>query len=299
MAKNKMCKLDNNPNQALEENNQDVVTSSNEKTGTIIKGPQANPIDNIQTPTIIRHGRDERSGRRRSSKGVAKSLRQSFCEVGCEVKNAILLNPSPSNPDAPQDEEKSFVETRQTLIFNRNLLTLRILFIDIFIVICNLASDIIQGVAISQDGYIDDGWKYAIIAMAIVWFPGIPAAIHFLSVRRLKMVWYRAILYATLLIIFYPLVPILALIIVLWMKPNGNQTTREFIEAQYGATVAYVIQGCISSPIQLCYQLYLALTGIVPFKWINLTFEITDWGGNPLKITLPTSAFCIFFSILT
>ena len=295
MAKTKMCKLDDNPNQALEENNQDVVTSSNENTGTIIKGPQANPIDNIQTPTIIRHGRDERSGRRRGSKGVAKSLRQS----AYEFRNVILFNPSPSNPDAPQDEEKSFVETRQTLIFNRNLLTLRILFIDIFIVICNLASDIIQGVAISQDGYIDDGWKYAIIALAIVWFPGIPAAIHFLSVRRLKMVWYRAILYATLLIIFYPLVPILALIIVLWMKPNGNKTTKEFIEAQYGATVAYVIQGCISSPIQLCYQLYLALTGIVPFKWINLTFEITDWGGNPLKITLPASAFCIFFSILT
>ena len=56
--------------------------------------------------------------------------------------------------------------------------------------------------------------------------------------------------------VFYPIVPILAFINLLWMKPKLNCAVSEesYMEAEYRSVVAHAISGCIESPIQLIYQ---------------------------------------------
>ena len=107
-------------------------------------------------------------------------------------------------------EKNPFMTDKSRLSLNRDLLTLKIIFVDILLIFCNLGSDISQGVAIwlkdttNEEGESkNDRLKYAITSFAIIWAPGIPAAIHFLSVRRLKLVWYRGVMFGFLIILFY------------------------------------------------------------------------------------------------
>ena len=159
-------------------------------------------------------------------------------------------------------------------------------------------SDITQGLSIIFQEKHENKELYGFVSLGILWLPGIPAAIHYLSIYRMKLEWYWAVIYAFLIFVLYPVVPILALIIVLWVKPKDNKYTLEFSYAQYGATVAYAIKGCIAAPIQLFYQSWLALTGIIPFEWLSFAMTINSPTGNQLPIELPTTAFCIFFSII-
>ena len=249
---------------------------------------------------------DSTHGRR--SLAVSAHFRNSMAVM----RDVILLNPKkPSSYSASIEEnnvegksiESNLMVSSETLssgekefcLSNGSFFALRILFIDLLIACCDLASGFIQGYAlISTEGKA----VYGFITLGINWVPGIVAAIHVLSVYRRELAWYRAILFALLLIIFYPIVPILALLILLWMKPNNNKSTKEFREAEYGATVVYAIRGCIESPIQICYQLWLALNGIILMEWNNLiSLTITDWEGNQIFISF-AAPVCIFFSIL-
>ena len=217
-------------------------------------------------------------------------------------KDTVFLNKTIAESSDKQDIirhleiKRKCIEDEQYMACNTKFLTLRIIFFDMLLVVCNLSSDIIQGMAII---YENQKFKYGLIACGIMWIPGIPATIHYLSVFRLKMTWYQVILYAILMLFFYPIVPLLAWIIVLWVKPKDGKITKQFLRARYGATVAYIIQGCIAASIQLCYQSWLALTGIIPYKWINVEFQYKSWSGNFEDIELPTTALCILFSILT
>ena len=178
---------------------------------------------------------------------------------------------------------------------NGSLFALRILFVDLLIVCCDLVSSLLQGYALLST----EGKRvFGLITFGINWIPGFVAAIHLLSVYRLELPWYRAIFFAILLIIFYPLVPIIALLIVLWMKPENNKMTKDFREAEYGATVSYAIRGCFESPIQICYQLWLAINGVILMSWNNvISLSLKDWEGNELLISF-TAPVCIFFSML-
>ena len=272
-----------NNQQNLEHNkNNNMDCNSYNKFQTLAKIEEGNVFENIETSSSKLYGRVERSV---------------FIP-----KDPIFLNKAIAESSDKQDTfrhqeiKRKFIEHEQYMACNTKLLTLRIIFFDILLVVCNLSSDIIQGMAII---YESQKFKYGLIACGIMWIPGVPATIHYLSVFRLKMTWYQVILYAVLLLFFYPVVPLLAWIIVLWVKPKDGNITKQFLRARYGATVAYVIQGCIAASIQLCYQSWLALTGIIPYKWINVEFQYKSWSGNSEDIELPTTALCILFSILT
>ena len=102
------------------------------------------------------------------------------------------------------------------------------------------------------------------------------------------------------LVILYPIIPIMGKLIVLWVTPSDNKTTKEFMKAQYGSTVAYAIQGSIAAPMQLCYQIWLAINGIVPFNQnSNLHLEWHDMALNRGEVIFPTTGLCIVFSLIT
>ena len=218
------------------------------------------------------------------------------------LRDVILLKPKNSFEEQ-NDDPANIGASTDTLTFaseeccraTGSFFALRIVFWDLLIACCDLASGFLQAYALfSTEGK----EKYGLTTFAINWVPGICAAIHLLSVHRRELVWYKAILFSILLLIFYPIIPILALLILLWMKPNDNKSTREFKEAEYLVQVVYAIRGCFASPIQLSYQFWLALNGIILLEWSELvSLTITDWQGNELLISF-AAPMCIIFSII-
>ena len=246
--------------------------------------------------------------RGRKSMAVSRHLRSSMFVL----RDIILLKPEKISSykinggnqsmkqnfmvdDPMVSSENLTVEENTYCSSNGSLFALRILFVDLLIACCDLVSSLLQGYALLST----EGKRvFGLITFGINWIPGFVAAIHLLSVYRLELPWYRAIFFAALLIICYPLVPILALLILLWMRPTNNKTTKEFKEAEYGATVSYAIRGCFESPIQICFQLFLALRGVISMDLNDVvSLSLKDWEGNEVLISF-TAPMCIFFSIL-
>ncbi len=73
----------------------------------------------------------------------------------------------------------------------------RILFWDILISFLDTVSDFAQGVVLYST---PEKQLYGVFTLAINWIPGIPAAIHLVSMYRTEFPWYCTLLYAALLI---------------------------------------------------------------------------------------------------
>ena len=267
----------------------------------IIKSTDVVPEEKFPNEIKQRH-----SYLRTSMISIHDSARKSLMDLG----RIILFNSSEdlstSIDTPPNNVEGCLIENKRALIFDGELLTLRILFIDIMLILCALVSDLVQATSILQNSMNKDklgsgGLRFAFAAFAIIWVPGIPASIHYLASFRHKLVWYKSVGYAMLMIMFYPIVPIITKLVLIWIQPKDNKITKEFLEAEYGATVAYAIHGCISAPIQLCYQSWLVLNGIVSFEFTGMVLDLSkvDWGSNEGKITWPSTELCLIFSILT
>ena len=243
---------------------------------------------------------------RKSMTNVYEETRGSLLDQQGLISSAPSKDTSQSNVHSYSNVTENFTANDNNFVLDGELLTLRVLFIDILLIICALISDFVQATSILSENmknheHLNWDIKYALAAYAIIWLPGIPAAIHYLSVFRHKLVWYKSLSNAFLIILFYPFVPIVAKLVLIWIKPKDNKLTKDFMVAEYGAAVAYAIHGCISAPIQLCYQTWLVLNGIVRLKFDNLVLDLSDldWGVNEGRISWPSTALCLFFSILT
>ena len=69
---------------------------------------------------------------------------------------------------------------------------------------------------------------FGIITLAINWLPGFTAAIHLLSMYRNQLHWRKTLIYAVLLIVFYPIVPFCAYVNLLWKKPKNPSGLKRF-----------------------------------------------------------------------
>ena len=237
---------------------------------------------------------------RESMKSIYDGAKQS----ASDLHDMILFSSSkedsrPIEPSA-SNSNNDMIENKQSFVFEGELLTLKVLFIDIFILLCALICDFVQATNILIGKEEEEGdITFALFSYIIIWIPGIPAAIHYLSVFRHRFVWYKSLIYAVFIILFYPIVPIIAKLVLIWMRPRNNKITKEYLYAEYGATVAYAIYGCISAPIQLCYQCWLILNGVMPWDLGYLTFIPFSYGRNDYEMTWPSTPLCLVFSILT
>ncbi|TRY78671.1 hypothetical protein TCAL_11594 [Tigriopus californicus] len=185
-----------------------------------------------------------------------------------------------------------------------NFLILKILFWDIVISIGDGISDFAQGINLIMT---EKQAVYGYLTIAINWLPGLVAVFHLLSSYRAKIATAKLFLYSMLLLLFYPLVPTLAFVRLLWKRPKLglNQESNavensEFQEAQYQAKIAHSITGGIESPIQLILQIWMILNGKIPAPFsLSETPPMTvDWHGN--KISVPTiSSISMIFSGLS
>ena len=183
-------------------------------------------------------------------------------------------------------------------LFGGPFYTLKVIFVDLLLACCRLASELNQGFVLFEE---NETRKYGIATFCIIWIPGFTFAIHILSQNRKEWVWYQTLVFAFLSIILYPLTPIIAIVNFLWSKPKNSKMgsvifNREFQEVKYGATITQAIHGSIASPIQLCYQLWLAMNGIISFHTNVIhvsSLNLTDWEGNELIIPI-AAPICIF-----
>ena len=196
-------------------------------------------------------------------------------------------------------------------LFGGPFYTLKVIFVDLLLACCRLASELNQGFVLFEE---NETRKYGIATFCIIWIPGFTFAIHILSQNRKEWVWYQTILFAFLSIILYPLTPIIAILKFLWSKPKNSKKdvaapekpqdpeksqksyAEEFQEAKYGATITQAIHGSIASPIQLCYQLWLAMNGVISFHTNVIhvsSLNLRDWEGNELVIPI-AAPVCIF-----
>ena len=224
-------------------------------------------------------------GTKQSVSDIQEDVLHSFSNEGSQSIETNATNPGK-------------LMAKNNFLINGELFTLKVLFIDIFVILCALVSDFVQATSIFIGR---DDITFALFAYLIIWIPGIPTAVHYLAVFRHRVIWYKSLIYALLIILFYPIIPIIAKLVLIWMRPTSNEITEEYLEAKYVATIAYAIHGCVSSPIQLCYQCWLLLKGVVPWDLGYLTFDLSafDWSNNDGKIQWPSTPLCLIFSILT
>ena len=97
-----------------------------------------------------------------------------------------------------------------------HFLTLKILFVDLFVSFGNVGSDFTFAFQLMQE----DKWQYGCISLAINWLPGLAASIYVLTMYRQLLKPKFVILYAVLVFVLYPIVPTLAYITLLWTRPS-------------------------------------------------------------------------------
>ena len=196
-----------------------------------------------------------------------------------------------------KNKEKEEASNEPSFLFSTAILNLKILFVDVVISIFRVLSEFYNGYVLLVS---NDTRQYGVISFALSMLPGLVAAVHFMTHYRLKWVWYKTILLALCAIIFYPLIPTLTLLHLLWMTPSDNEITEEYKKATFTVTVAQAIHGCIASPLQLGYQVSLVYRGInvLTSTMDNKQLSITDIEGNEITIEYAAPAV-IFFSIIT
>jgi hypothetical protein len=97
---------------------------------------------------------------------------------------------------------------------------------------------------------------------------------------------------------------VLAYVNLLWAKPKHRhhcESSAKFREAEYFACIANAISGGIESPVQLSFQLWMVLNGVISIEWSKIsTYSFTDWQGNIVSLPIAASLSIVFsiFGIL-
>ena len=130
-------------------------------------------------------------------------------------------------PDPPKPNEAINIPKKTAPLCGLlEFVTLKILFVDLLVSVGDVGSDFgfsLQLYKKSKEGEGDDVlFRYAAIVFSINWFPGIVAAIHVLSMYRNKKTFspQTTIVCALLMLIFYPVVPMLAYLVLLYYRPK-------------------------------------------------------------------------------
>lgn len=105
------------------------------------------------------------------------------------------------------------------------LVPLKILLFNLTISIADVASDFVQGISLLKD---DKLKNYGYGTIAINWVPGLAAAIHCIAYHRRQLGPAKTIFWALILSLFYPVLPSIAYMILLWTgeEPTGKTTAK-------------------------------------------------------------------------
>ena len=118
---------------------------------------------------------------------------------------------------------------------------------------------------------------------------------------RNTLPWHQVFSYAFLIFIFYPIVPLCSFLYLLYKKPKSAQepVSPHFEKAQYMTTIVNAMTGGLESPIQLIFQVWLVLNGVIVLDWNQISsLSFTDLEGNTIYLPY-TASLNMFFSIIS
>ena len=191
---------------------------------------------------------------------------------------------------------------QETIIYLTNgglsFITIKVFLWDILISMADIVSDFLQGYTLF---HLPGKRSYGIASLAINWIPGLAGFIHVISMYRNVLPWYKVISFAFLMLILYPVIPLCSFVYLMYKKPKSvdEPVGPEFTQAQYFTTIIHAMTGGLESPIQLIFQVWLVLNGVILWDWnqvTNLTF--TDPQGNTIYLPYTTS-LCVCFSVVS
>eukprot|EP00092_Neocalanus_flemingeri_P002160 GFUD01002300.1.p1 GENE.GFUD01002300.1~~GFUD01002300.1.p1 ORF type:complete len:1094 (-),score=216.09 GFUD01002300.1:133-3414(-) len=203
---------------------------------------------------------------------------------------------------------------------------LKILFWDIGSSLGDTVTDFLQGLYLMYDwfkvGWVprDDTWYYGIIVLVINWVPGIVAIIHIISHYRreyfslpntgssdqklIELIERRKrnfVIVVFCCFFFYPLVPTIGYLIVLWnINNNSNSNRIHFSRLELFARTSHSISGCVEAPLQLVVTCFLIIIGLLDIPWKESihTGDVQDRFENTILPGTTIPFWTMTFSIL-
>ena len=188
-----------------------------------------------------------------------------------------IQNLPSSNSSIIQEIEISTLKINPTVI--------PLLITEIVLSIIDLVSDIWGGVSLLS--LKNKFW--GIGSLLINWIPGLIATIQIIANYRCHE-FYWIFLYSVPTLLLYPLIPTFTFTYLLYKTPrNSEEEQSRELARSYSKLMSFVIlvralEGCIESPIQLLYKIFLMFNGIINFDFLSASFTLSDLHENEIRV---------------
>ena len=137
---------------------------------------------------------------------------------------------------------------------------------------------------------------YGLMSLILNWIPGLVVFFHIISSNRESQSKVKTVLFALLSWITYPVLLTFSILYVLINRPKNSRGTKQYQSALNFLTVLQAISGCFEAPLQMTYNLWLIMNGVLPSSFGIKCIFFEDLNGNQLCV--PTSAsLSIIFSL--
>ncbi|XP_023342920.1 uncharacterized protein LOC111712514 isoform X2 [Eurytemora carolleeae] len=169
----------------------------------------------------------------------------------------------------PPDDVDGLVQ--DVLVPISKMVFLKIIFIDIGITAGDVATDLIQGLSLTFDGAwnLQSTWVYGLVICLVMWLPAPIAILVYSDVIKSSSKWPLTIFKWILFILFFPLVPIVMFLQILFTNrrfSSGDELVSfELLEKR--ARELKSITGAIESPVQAVIIFWLMLRGVLTLPW--------------------------------
>ena len=188
--------------------------------------------------------------------------------------------------------------------FNINAFTIPSLITELLLSLVDLLSDFWSGFSLFKLKNV----AWGIGSFAINWIPGVIGVIQIVANRRCNgILW--TVLYCTASLLLCPLIPTLTFAYLLCKVPRNSSEEKSKEEARRYqnllsfATLVRALEGCIESPLQLIYKLFLMFNDVIEFNFTSNTFAVQDMHGNnipmPFFINFLISSMTLLKSVYT
>ena len=133
---------------------------------------------------------------------------------------------------------------------------------------------------------------WGIGSLTINWIPGLVGVVQIAAHYRCqKASSYKIILYSCASLIFCPMIPSIILLYLLCKIPkNTNDIHSPKLQKEFGqlmviVTMVRALEGCLESPLQLLYKMFLMFNGVIYFDFTSTSETVLkDLHGNGIPI---------------
>ena len=189
------------------------------------------------------------------------------------------MSQTQDNEDVTNDEVKD------ELISN---FTVPLLILELISSLLDLISDFLSGFSLLSNYRT---FKWGIGSFVINWIPGLVGSVQIFANHRRhpETSLTKVILMCLASIILCPIVPTVTVVYILFNGPRSSeekdspQFYTKYTKMLRFLTIVRALEGCLESPLQIVYKIFLMYHGVVSFDFSSVTL-IEDAFGNKLPL---------------